>query len=350
MAKWKKVQITDERGRVVEADAPIIISASRSTDIPAFYSDWLIERVKKGFVTWTNPFTGKASYVSFQDARLFVFWTKNPKPMLDKLDFFDKQNYHYYFQFTLNDYETEHLEPGVPKIEQRIKTFIDLARHIGKKRVIWRFDPLLLTNNISVDDLLKKVERVGNDLAQHTTRLVFSFCDIANYTKVAKNLSNAGVRAREFRVDEMHAFAKGLSALNKKWGLDLGTCAEKIDLKNYGIEHNRCIDDRLIAREFRDDIRLMNFLGISPQPKQLELLQDAHSQPYPQELSTKQKSLKDTGQRQACGCIISKDIGEYNTCPHLCVYCYANASRDTVHTNFQLHQRNPHAPSIRGRG
>lgn len=269
MADWDKVKINIE-GAELDAQAPVIISASRSTDIPAFYSDWLVNRVKAGFVKWTNPFNGVPLYVSFEKTRLFVFWTKNPKPMLDKLEFFDERCLNYYFQFTLNDYDAERLEPGVPPVESRIETFMTLSRRLGKERVIWRFDPLLLTETIAVEDLLRKIEKIGNSLAPYTSRLVFSFGDISAYAKVSKNLASAGIHAREFSVEEMHEFAKGLSELNRHWGLKLGTCAEKIDLVSYGIEHNRCVDDRLIVSLFKQDKCLMEFLGVGAEPTQAD--------------------------------------------------------------------------------
>jgi len=324
----------------VDAQAPVIISASRSTDIPAFYSDWLVNRIEQGYVKWTNPFNGVPLYVSFEKTRLFVFWTKNPKAMLDKLDFFDKRGFSYYFQFTLNDYDDEKLEPGVPGLESRIDAFIELSQRLGKDRVIWRFDPLLLTAKISIADLLEKVKKVGNAVSPYTSRLVFSFSDITAYAKVSRNLTSAGIYAREFTTDEMNIFAKGLSLLNKNWKLQLGTCAEKIDLESYGIEHNRCIDDRLIAKEFQDDKILMGFLGLEPQPVQGDLF---NAKP-----KKKKKSLTDVGQREACGCIISKDIGEYNTCPHLCLYCYANASSHQVLENYHRHKYCSDSICIRG--
>lgn len=340
MADWDKVNIT-VNGVSRVAQAPVIISASRSTDIPAFYSDWLVNRVEAGYVKWTNPFNGVPLYVSFALARLFVFWTKNPKPMLDKLDFFDAKGYNYYFQFTLNDYDAERLEPGVPSLEQRIETFITLSRRLGKDRVIWRFDPLVLTETISVKNLLSKVDKIGNRLARHTSRLVFSFSDISAYAKVAKNLASAGIHAREFDIDEMHEFAYGLNELNQNWGLKLGTCAEKVDLASYGIEHNRCIDDRLIVSRFKHDKRLMEFLGVNDEQAQQDLF--GHT------TTKKRKSLKDKGQREACGCIMSKDIGEYNTCPHRCLYCYANTSNAIATANWKQHLAKPRAETITGR-
>ena len=163
---------------------PVIISASRSTDIPAFYSDWLVSRIKEGYVKWKNPFSGEFTNVSFEHARLFVFWTKNPAPMLDKLAFFDNSGFSYYFQYTLNDYENENWESGLPRLDERIETFIRLSERIGKEKLIWRFDPIILSDKLGPDEILRRVERIGDILHKHTKRLVFSFIDIENYRKV----------------------------------------------------------------------------------------------------------------------------------------------------------------------
>jgi len=291
--------------------APLIISASRATDIPAFHVQWLRERLEAGFVERINPFNQKPSIVSFSEARVFVFWTKNPKPMFSLLDELDARGLHTYFQFTLNDYDAEGFEPGVPKLEERVEMFVALSNRLGKDRVIWRFDPLLLTDKISVDDLLKKVGRVGNLLHAYTSRFVFSFADIVGYKKVQAHLTRTGIQAREFTIPEMQVFAAGVQQLNQRWGLSVSTCAEAIDLDEYGIEHGRCIDDRLLVKLFPQDTKLMDLLG------------------YEEGLGgewvpvSRRAKLKDPGQRKACGCIISKDIGKYNTCSHGCVYCYA---------------------------
>src|SRR5690554_6821595 len=174
---WKKEEILSENGEVIMAQMPIIISASRSTDIPTFYADWFVARWKAGYVKWINPFNGVPLYVSFKKARVVVFWTKNPKPMFKHLEFLNEQVKNYYFQFSLNDYDKEGYEGKVPKLEQRIQTFKDLSDRIGKERVIWRFDPLLLTKEIDVKELLRRIENIGNQLYSYTNRLVFSFAD-----------------------------------------------------------------------------------------------------------------------------------------------------------------------------
>ena len=167
---WDKVKITRENGEIVDAQAPIILSASRSTDIPAFYADWFFNRLEKGYCAWTNPFNGVQSYVSFEQTRFIVFWSKNPKPLIPYLPMLKQKRIHCYIQFTLNDYEDEGLEKGVPKLAERIDTFKQLVEILGKGHVIWRFDPLVLTDHISVADLLRKIETIGNSLYGYTEK------------------------------------------------------------------------------------------------------------------------------------------------------------------------------------
>ncbi|MGQ1889049.1 DUF1848 domain-containing protein [Thermophagus sp. OGC60D27] len=324
---WEKLNIKTENGENVEAQAPVVISASRSTDIPAFYSDWFINRLEKGYLVWKNPFNQKPLYVTFDNARLIVFWSKNPNPIIKHLDYLDDKKLNYYFQFTLNDYVKENLEPNVPSVESRIETFIKLSEKIGKEKVIWRFDPLILTDKIGVNELLNKVERIGNELYQYTNKLVFSFADIGVYKKVQSNLNRGNIKYSEFDNVSMNEFANGLKELNQKWQLEIGTCAERIDLAKYGIVHNKCIDDELMKRLFYDDIKLMEFLGY--ELKKADLF-NATEELVP----IKKRNLKDKGQRELCGCIFSKDIGEYNTCLHLCEYCYANTSKKVVLDNY----------------
>ena len=171
--KWPEVSIETKDG-LRKAVAPQVISASRSTDIPAFHTRWLKNRLDAGYCKWINPFNRRPIYVSFQQARAFVFWTNNAAPMLDLLPELDRRGLSYYFQFTVNDYEEERLEPHVPPLSERLTTFKDLSQRLGKERVIWRFDPLILTSESTVDTLLKKVEKIGENLHPYTEQLVFS--------------------------------------------------------------------------------------------------------------------------------------------------------------------------------
>ena len=293
----------------MEAIAPLIVSASRSTDIPAFYGDWFMARLAAGYVRWKSPFGGKPLYVSFEKTRVFVFWSKNPAPFFPHLDTLDRLGYGYYFLFTLNDYDAERLEPGVPPVGERIETFIRLSRRIGKGRVVWRFDPLVLSDRITVQDLLEKIRCIGDRIAPFTERLVFSFVDIEKYAKVRRNLQAAGIAgAREFTDDEVDEFCSGLAALNKRWGLSVTACAEGRDLSRFGIGRGQCISYDLMVQEFGNDRKLMDFLQPADQ-------QTLGGMPVAADPS---RRLKDPGQRNTCRCIVSKDIGQYSTCMHLC--------------------------------
>jgi hypothetical protein len=313
-------------GREVEAIAPLIVSASRSTDIPAFYGDWFMERLRRGYSKWINPWSGAPLYVSFANARLFVFWSKNPEPFLPHLAEVGRMGYQSSFLFTLNDYEPEGLEPHVPPLEERIGTFQSLSRMMGKARVVWRWDPLLLSSSLDMDGLLERVRRVGDAVAPCTERMVLSFIDIAKYPKVARNLRKQGSGSvREFTPSEEVEFAAGLSELNRSWNLTLSACGEKRDLSRFGIHRGQCISYDLMVREFRGDRVLQGFLG---KPGSADLKEGGPPFCTPDH-------LRDPGQRSACGCVVSKDIGQYGTCPHLCLYCYANPSPETVRRRYE---------------
>ena len=322
---WPKVKIMTDEGQV-DAIAPSIISESRATDIPSFYPEKFFQNLKKNYTTWTNPFNQVKQYVSFENVRVIVFWTKNAGPIIPYLEELNKRRIHYYFTFTMNDYEVEGLEPNLPPLLERVETFKRLSQLIGKDRVIWRFDPLILSEAISVDTLLKKIERVGNLLHDYTSKLVFSFVDISEYRAVGANLRRKGSDYREFDKKEKAMIAKGIQALNEEWRLELASCCEDVDLSSFGVHHNRCIDDELMVRLFKDDGKLMEFLGTERRSIQTTLY-------YPPKDT--ENPLKDKGQRKACGCIVSKDIGEYNTCGHLCTYCYANHSEAHVKANLK---------------
>jgi len=336
---WAKIEIENDLGEKVDAQAPVIISASRSTDIPAFYADWFIERWKKGYIKWKNPFNGVPLYVAFENARVVVFWTKNPKPILKHLPFIKEHIKNFYFQYTLNDYDKEGYEENVPSVEYRIKSFIELSNEIGKKHIIWRFDPMILTDKIDIGTLLSRVESIGDQLQNYTNKLVFSFADISIYSKVANNLKKEKIAYQEFTQDTMHKFAKGLQELNKKWKFEIGTCAEKIPLEQYGIVHNKCVDDDLMIELFSHDKPLMDFLGVTITPG--DLFENNQT-------IEKKRNNKDKGQRELCGCIFSKDIGQYNTCPHECVYCYANTSKEAARNNYDTHKANEYSDTITG--
>lgn len=338
---WETIVLPTVSGNK-EAVAPVIVSASRSTDLPAFYSEWFIKRWRAGYVKWVNPFNRQEQFVSFAKTRVIVFWTKNPRPLLKHLPELDRSGVNYYFTFTVNDYDIEGLEPNVPPLTERVEIFKRLSERVGPERVIWRFDPLILSKDLTVEKLLAKIEGVGELLHTYTKKLVISFADISVYDKVRRNLTSAGLTGfREFDSASMVQLAQGLEEINKEWGLALATCGEEVDLSEYGILHNKCIDDELMIRLFRHDQALMDFLGYQePQERQPALFSVEK-----QEEPAKTNRLKDKGQRKACGCIVSKDIGQYNTCMHLCRYCYANYSEKLVKENY-LKRRGDESESI----
>lgn len=333
-----KIKIITDENIEVEAQAPIIISASRSTDIPTFYSEWFKNRWEKGYIKWINPFNQKPIFVSFEDTKVVVFWTKNPKPMMKKeyISFLQKEVKNFYFQYTLNNYDIENFEEKVPSVKSRIETFKELSKLIGKEKVIWRYDPLILTDKIDVKELLNRIENIGNELYNYTEQLVFSFADIGVYKKVQNNLK--AVNYIEFTKKTMEEFSYGLQRLNQKWKLKIATCSEKIDLENFDINHNKCIDDELMIKLFSHEKDLMSFLGV--EFEEPNLFSDS------QNVNRKNYKLKDKGQRTECGCIKSKDIGQYNTCPHGCNYCYANTSKNVAYKNYELSRHNQNRETI----
>ena len=262
MAKTQESRtIILDNGNVAKATFPVVVSASRSTDIPAFYSDWFFHRLNKGYSAWTNPFNGVKSYVSYEDTKFIVFWSKNPRPLLSRIDELKEKGIACYIQYTLNDYEQERLEKAVRPLAERIETFKLLVEKLGKAAVIWRFDPLILTETIGIDDLLRKIEFIGDSLYGYTEKLVFSFADIVSYRKVKANLEKNNVRYKDWDESSMIEFASKLAELNKKWGYELATCGEKIDIEKFGIKHNHCVDDKLIVRLGYRSPELMKFLN-----------------------------------------------------------------------------------------
>ena len=340
-----KIEIIRDNGEKVSAVAPVIISASRSTDIPAFFARWFINRLAKGYCVWYNPFNQQPMYISFKNTKVVVFWTKNPDPIIQYLPELDARGIKYYFQYTLNDYEVEGFEPNVRPLEERIETFKNLSKLIGKEKVIWRFDPLILSEDLTPRKLLHKIFHIGNRIKGYTDKLVFSFVDVRAYRKVQNNLiKETGLYVKENVAcaepggslrDEL---VSGLAKLrdhwrSEGWNIELATCGEDIDLERYDIKHNKCIDGDLMERIFADDKELLFYLktGKLPEPDLFGGIP---------EIPIIGKNLKDKGQRKACGCMISKDIGMYNTCRHFCVYCYANTSRNLVEKNKLKHNVN----------
>jgi Domain of unknown function (DUF1848). len=277
----------------------MIISCSRRTDIPAFYSDWFFNRIREGFVLVRNPMNSKqVRNVSLapQDVDCIVFWTKDPAPLLDRLHLL--KAYNYYFQFTLTPYDKD-IEPNLPPKTEIINTFMKLSDKIGKKRIIWRYDPILLSQRGDIEYHIEHFEWLAKRLSSHTEKCIISFIDM--YRHLQGNIADLAIRSPE--ESEMRVLAEKIAAIANANNIKVETCAEKVELADLGIQHGKCIDDGLIS----------------------ELT------------GTKLNIAKDKYQRELCGCVVSVDIGEYNTCRHRCRYCYANSNPKTVEIKLSLH-------------
>lgn len=287
----------------------MIISASRRTDIPTYYSDWFLNRIREGYVYVRNPMNPhQISRVSLtpEDVDGIVFWTKDPSPMLPKLDAL--KEYMYYFQFTLNSYSAD-VERNVPsKSRAVIPTFQRLSDLIGPDRVIWRYDPIFLSDTYTMDYHIRYFEALAKRLAPYTRKCTISFLDL--YRSTAKNM--AGASPRLFSAEQQTRLAKSLAEIAHSYGLRIDTCAEALDLSQYGIGHARCIDGDLLGRLLHCPL----------------------------------DAKKDKNQRVECGCTESLDIGAYNTCRNGCRYCYANHSEAAVLANCGRHD--PTSPLLVG--
>jgi hypothetical protein len=315
---WKKHTLHID-GQKINAVAPEIISVSRSTDIPAFYAQDFMNDLRRGWSEWINPFNSEKTYISYENLGAIVFWSKNPAPLFPYLEELDSYNFTYYFQFTLNDYVKEFFEPNVPPLEKRIATFVRLSEHVGKNRMVWRYDPIILGQGLTPEIIADRIAGIGKRIAAYTEKLVFSFVDIADYRKVRTTLEKLGIFIREPLPDEMHKIAEAIGDMTSKWGITAATCGEKEDFSTYGISKNKCVDDELLQRLLK------------PENKNLSEFFKRHTAPQLSLFgSAKPEIPRDRGQRSECRCIISKAFGRYDTCPHLCVYCYANSSATTV--------------------
>lgn len=287
----------------------MIISASRRTDIPSYYSEWLVNRLKEKYVLVRNPMNiHQVSKIDLSPdvVDAIVFWTKNPTPMLSYLD--QINDYTYYFQFTLSAYGPD-VERNLPsKNKIIIPTFQQLSKEIGKEKVIWRYDPIFFNEQYSIEYHCKYFEVLASKLGDYTEKCTVSFMDM--YRNTERNVKPLSIvkDTYEMQVELLQRFVE----IAKEYGLYIDTCAEIGDFHNIRVEHAHCIDRERIER-----------IG-----------------------GFKLNVDKDTNQRAECGCVASIDIGAYNTCKNGCLYCYANYSSNTVEKNFGMH--NPKSPLLFG--
>lgn len=280
----------------------MILSVSRRTDIPNYYSDWFINRIKEGFLYVRNPMNQhqiSRILLSPDVVDCIVFWTKNPANMMEKLKYL--QNYAYYFQFTLTGYGKD-VEPNLPnKRGELIPIFKRLSEKIGKEKVIWRYDPVLISRRYTMNYHLKAFEEIAGNLADYTEKVVISFIDL--YSKTQRNTRELDIR--RMTNEEIMGLAGQMAQIASKYHLTIESCAEQINLQEVGIRHGSCIDKKLIE-------------GI---------------------LGCKLIVEKDKNQREECGCFESVDVGTYNTCPNGCKYCYANFNDNRVKDHVKLYDQ-----------
>ncbi len=261
----------------------MILSVSRRTDIPAFYSEWFMNRLKAGYVLTRNPMNRiQLSRVPLAPdiVDCIVFWTKDANNILSRLETIDEIGYRYYFQFTLTPYSRT-IERNLRDKNGIEDTFIELSKRIGKERVLWRYDPIVLNDTLTVDYHKAQFERMCDKLSAYTDTVTVSFVDL--YPKLKTPL------IREIAVDEIAELSQFIGKTAKNYGLTPAACCEKTDMTGYGIEKASCIDKA----------RIEKICGC------------------PLEISA------DKNQREGCGCMESTDIGAYSTCLNSCVYCYA---------------------------
>lgn len=281
----------------------MIISASRRTDIPALYSEWFVNRLREGQVFVPNPYNRKKiSRIRLTPDAVdcIVFWTKNPEPLVPYLKEIDKLGYQYYIQMTITDYGKD-MEPGIPSMEESMATFLLLSEMIGKDRIDWRFDPILLTDRYSIEYHAEKFATMCQWLSHSTERCIISFADFYG-----------GQRYLGPEPEEMREVAQKLSKIAGEYRLPLYTCSEKIDLSAFGIQHGACIDKE----------RIQKLTG------------------YKMDLK------KASGQRPQCRCVESIDIGIYDTCTNGCEYCYATRTAESAERKRELHD--PASPLLIG--
>ncbi|MCH5277516.1 MAG: DUF1848 domain-containing protein [Desulfovibrionaceae bacterium] len=288
----------------------MIISASRRTDIPAFYGEWFMNRLNAGEVLVRNPRAPRrVSRVPLSRSQVdcLVFWSKNPAPMRERLTWLHREGWPLYVQFTLTPYGAD-VEPGVPPRQCLLDSFRRLADALGPDRVVWRYDPVLLNATYPAARHTEDFDRLSRALAGYTRRCVFSFVDMYRRNRPFLRAVADGEPTQE----SLRVLAAELAALAAARGLSLAACAEDLDLSDCGVERAACIDRALIE----------------------------------QITGTPLRAGKDPGQRASCGCVESVDIGEYDSCPYACRYCYATSHSRRVAARVRLH--NPASPLLVG--
>ncbi len=295
----------------------MIISVSRRTDIPAFYAEWFMNRIRAGYCTVPNPYyPEKITRVSLAPGQVdvFVFVTRNPRPLLPFIKELDRRGYRYYFQYTLIG-NPRSIDPKCPGLEAALDTFQELAGQIGADKVIWRYDPIVLSSLTTPEFHIQNYASIAQALSGYTYRSVISILDV--YAKARKRLeqmrqNGVNLIPAEEQLVRLGEFLPELVRTARENHMEIFSCAEDLPLQQYGVQPGSCVDAEYIERTF----------GI------------------------KVGRGKDPSQRKACGCVASRDIGMYDSCLHGCRYCYATSSFERAAANYAAHD--PRSPSLLG--
>ena len=279
----------------------MIINTGCRTDIPAFYSRWLMNRIREGYVLVRNPYypSQVTRYNLSPDVvDCLAFCTKNPEPMFKYLDEL-KNKYRQYWFVTITPYGKD-IEPGVPDKKDLIENFKKLSKYIGVNSIGWRYDPIFIGNGFDVKKHIECFEKMAELLNGYTHNCTISFLDL--YEKVKRNAPNI----KPPTGDEQIQIAKEFSKIGKENNMIIHSCCEKTYLSKYGLKCNGCMSQEIIEKSINCELN-----------------------------PPKRKNL-----RAQCNCLMGNDIGAYNTCGHLCKYCYANANKNLVINNMKKHNEN----------
>ncbi|MDE7181799.1 MAG: DUF1848 domain-containing protein [Clostridia bacterium] len=285
----------------------MILNTGARTDTVQYYSQWLLNRFKEGYVLTRNPlFPNKVTRYELSPDKidLIMFCSKNYAPILPRLKEIT-ENYRTYFHYTITAYGKD-VEPNVPDIDTSIDTLIKLSSIVGKGRIAWRYDPVLLAEKYTVEKHFETFDYMAKKLAPYIDRCIFSFVEM--YKKLQRNMPELILLTDADKLK----LAEGLGAIAKKYGIHIQTCGTNGDYTKYGIHTSGCAT--------------------------LEILGKANSCEF--------KELKHKGLREGCHCIESRDVGAYDTCPNGCRYCYANNDMAKVKENYKNH--NPNSPLLIG--
>ena len=278
-----------------------IISASRRTDIPAFYTAWFLRRINAGYCHWIHPYGGQVIQVSLrpEDCLGMVFWTRYPGALLPHVRDLAVRGYRYYFQYTINDYPAP-LEVQNPNTRRAIDAFRRLADTASPEQVFWRYDPIILSEGTPRSYHLRKFEQLAQALEGATRRCYFSIVDL--YHKTQRNLREAGVAVWQPSPEERRTLVRDLRDLALPRGITLYSCCED-DLVGEGVEKAHCVDSEVFCRLW-PEVKVQ----LPPKPT-----------------------------RAQCGCTESIDIGAYDTCVFGCAYCYATSNRPAALKRLREH-------------